>query len=79
MLGTISRGGGSRQVTYAGHPLYYFAGDTSSGDTKGQGSTGFGARWWIVSPAGKPITGSPGAGSQPSGGSAGYGSGGGYG
>jgi predicted lipoprotein with Yx(FWY)xxD motif len=80
MLGTISRAGGSRQVTYAGHPLYYFAGDTSSGQTTGQGSNGFGAKWWVVSPAGTAVTHAPGAGSMPSGGSSssgGSGSGGG--
>ena len=78
LLGTISRGG-SRQVTYAGHPLYYFAGDTSTGQTTGQGSNGFGATWWVVSPAGAAITRTSG-GSMPSGGSSspsGSGSGGG--
>ncbi len=80
MLGTTSRAGGSRQVTYAGHPLYYFAGDTSSGQTAGEGSNGFGAKWWLVSPAGTAITHTSGAGSMPSGGSSsssGSGSGGG--
>lgn len=69
MLGTISRGGGAKQVTYAGHPLYYFAGDHAAGDTTGQGSSGFGAKWWVVSPAGTPITHSSSGGSKPSGGS----------
>jgi predicted lipoprotein with Yx(FWY)xxD motif len=76
LLGTTGRGGGSPQVTYAGHPLYYFAGDSASGDTKGQGLNGFGAKWWVVSPAGTPVTHSPGSGT-PSGGSGGYGTGGG--
>jgi predicted lipoprotein with Yx(FWY)xxD motif len=56
MVGTIPAGGGGEQVTYAGHPLYYFAQDASPGDAAGQGSDAFGARWWIVSPSGKPIT-----------------------
>jgi len=55
-LGTIKRSNGSKQVTYDGHPLYYFAGDPSSGSTNGQGSDEFGAKWWLVSPAGSPIT-----------------------
>jgi predicted lipoprotein with Yx(FWY)xxD motif len=55
-LGTITRSDGTKQVTYDGHPLYYFAGDTSTGQTNGQGSDGFGAKWWLVSPAGAQIT-----------------------
>jgi len=54
-LGTSKRADGSRQVTYGGHPLYYYAGDSSAGQTNGQGSTAYGARWWVVSPAGKAI------------------------
>ncbi len=55
-LGTITRSGATKQVTYKGHPLYYFAGDTGSGTTAGQGSSAFGAKWWLVSPAGSAIT-----------------------
>ena len=29
--------GGAKQVTYAGHPLYYYAGDSKAGDTSGPG------------------------------------------
>jgi len=47
---------GKKQVTYEGHPLYYYAADSGAGSTSGQGSDGFGAKWWIVSPAGKAIT-----------------------
>lgn len=54
-LGTVTRAGGDKQVTYAGHPLYYYLGDTGSGTTDGQGSDGFGARWWLVAPSGSPI------------------------
>ncbi len=36
-LGTIKRPEGGSQVTYRGLPLYTFAGDTASGQTKGQG------------------------------------------
>ena len=57
-LGTTSRSDGSKQVTYDGHPLYYFAGDSAAGQTTGQGSDGFGALWWLVTPAGNAITGS---------------------
>jgi predicted lipoprotein with Yx(FWY)xxD motif len=55
-LGTITRSDGSKQVTYLGHPLYYFAGDSGSGQTNGQGSDSFGAKWWLVAPAGTKIT-----------------------
>jgi predicted lipoprotein with Yx(FWY)xxD motif len=55
-LGTITRSDGTKQVTYDGHPLYYFAGDTSAGQTAGQGSDNFGAKWWLVSPTGASIT-----------------------
>jgi predicted lipoprotein with Yx(FWY)xxD motif len=44
-LGTIKAKNGMRQVTYAGWPLYYFAGDTSAGQTKGQG---FEKQWYVV-------------------------------
>jgi predicted lipoprotein with Yx(FWY)xxD motif len=55
LLGTTKRADGSREVTYAGHPLYTFAGDTKAGQTTGEGSNGFGAPWWVVSPAGKAL------------------------
>jgi predicted lipoprotein with Yx(FWY)xxD motif len=55
LLGTTKRADGSREVTYAGHPLYTFAGDAQAGQTTGQGSNGFGAPWWVVTPAGKAL------------------------
>jgi predicted lipoprotein with Yx(FWY)xxD motif len=60
-LTTIMRSDGSMQVAYAGHPLYTFKGDGSPGATTGQGSDAFGAKWWVLSPSGKPIEGSGGA------------------
>jgi predicted lipoprotein with Yx(FWY)xxD motif len=58
---------GATQVTYAGHPLYHYAGDKGAGDTSGQGSNNFGARWWLLAPSGQPITtSSPGSGSSSS-------------
>ena len=56
LLGTIKRSDGGTQVTYAGHPLYRFAGDTGSGQVTGQGSPAFGAPWWVVAPRGAAIT-----------------------
>ncbi|MFD9125658.1 hypothetical protein [Kitasatospora sp. NPDC059571] len=54
-LGTLTRADHSIEVTYHGHPLYYFAGDHSPGDTNGQGSTAFGAKWYVLNPAGNKI------------------------
>jgi hypothetical protein len=41
-----------------GHPLYFFQGDQSAGQLNGQGLDAFGAKWFIVSPSGKSVTGS---------------------
>jgi hypothetical protein len=69
-LGTITRSDGTKQVTYDGHPLYYFSGDSAAGQVNGQGSDGFGAKWWLVSPAGTQITSADSASSPGSGGGA---------
>ena len=63
------------QVTYNGHPLYLYQGDQKPGDTTGQGSTGFGAAWWALSPAGNEVTRQA---SSSSGGGSSYGDGAGY-
>ena len=57
LLGTSQRADGTLGVTYAGHPLYYFAGDQAAGQANGKGSDGFGAKWWPVSPDGAAIEG----------------------
>ncbi len=57
-LGTITRSDGTKQVTYDGHPLYYFVGDSGPGTASGQGSDNFGAKWWLVAPTGSDVTGS---------------------
>jgi predicted lipoprotein with Yx(FWY)xxD motif len=64
-LSTISRSDGTKQVTYAGHPLYYFADDKAAGQTNGEGSNGFGAPWYLVAPAGQQITSLSAAAAQP--------------
>jgi predicted lipoprotein with Yx(FWY)xxD motif len=48
-LGVITRRDGSRQVTYNGMPLYYYARDSAPGDTNGQG---IGNVWFVVEAAG---------------------------
>jgi predicted lipoprotein with Yx(FWY)xxD motif len=55
-LGTITRSGGGRQVTYNGHPLYRFIKDQKPGQTTGQGVTAFGAAWFALSPSGTQIS-----------------------
>jgi predicted lipoprotein with Yx(FWY)xxD motif len=55
LLGTTRRADGSRQVTYAGHPLYRYVQDRKPGQTTGEGSLLFGAGWDALSPAGKKI------------------------
>ena len=57
LLGTISRGDGTTQVAYNGHPLYYYAGDSRPGQQNGQGIDAFGAKWFVVTPAGGADTG----------------------
>ena len=46
-LGTITRTDGTKQVTYGGHPLYYYTGDSAPGQTKGQGVGGV---WFLIGP-----------------------------
>lgn len=53
LVGTVTRTDGSKQVTLAGLPLYYFANDAKPGDTNGQAVGGV---WWVVGADGKKIT-----------------------
>jgi predicted lipoprotein with Yx(FWY)xxD motif len=55
LLGSIRRADGTRQVSYAGHPLYFFAGDAGRGQTNGEGLKDFGAGWYVLAPSGKKI------------------------
>ena len=59
LLGTQKRSDGALQVTYNGWPLYYFASDVAPGQLAGQADTGFGAVWWLLTPAGQPLTSEP--------------------
>jgi predicted lipoprotein with Yx(FWY)xxD motif len=54
LLGTTVRKSGT-QVTYAGHPLYMYAGDTKAGQTNGEGSKAFGAAWYALAASGRRI------------------------
>lgn len=55
LLGTVKRADGSTQVTYAGHPLYYYSGDAAAGTAKGQAMDAFGAEWYVVNAQGSKI------------------------
>jgi predicted lipoprotein with Yx(FWY)xxD motif len=57
LLGSITRSDGSTQVTYNKHPLYYYQGDSGAGQQNGQGINAFGAKWYVVNPAGAAVTG----------------------
>jgi predicted lipoprotein with Yx(FWY)xxD motif len=59
LIATTPRSDGQAQVTYNGHPLYTYQGDSKPGDTDGQGITGFGAPWYVLSASGNQITTSP--------------------
>ena len=54
-IGVIASAGG-RQVTYYGHPLYYYVGDQAPGATNGQDLDQFGGRWYLVSARGHAVT-----------------------
>ena len=58
-LGTTTSPRGVRQVTYNGHPLYYYVGDSKPGNTRGQALNQFGALWYVLGPAGNAVTRAP--------------------
>lgn len=55
---TIKRSDGKLQVSYHGHPLYTYTGDSKAGDTSGQGLNAFGASWFAVTSSGAQASGS---------------------
>jgi predicted lipoprotein with Yx(FWY)xxD motif len=87
-FGTIKRADGQLQITYDGHPLYTYTGDTASGQINGNGLDASGGMWWAITPTGSELgattassnsgsgssgSGSSGSGSSGSGGSVGSG------
>ncbi len=54
-LGTTARQDHTMQVTYHGHPLYYYVGDGKSGDLTGQALNQFGAKWYVLAPSGSKV------------------------
>lgn len=55
LLGTTRRADGSRQVTYAGRPLYYYVGDRKPGQILCQHVSEFGGLWLVVRASGRPV------------------------
>ena len=70
-LATVN-GANGMQVTYNGHPLYEFMGDSATGQANGEGILG---KWHAATPG---LAAGAGSTSPSTGGSGGYGSGGGY-
>jgi len=54
-LGTVTGPTGRRVVTYAGWPLYTYAGDVAAGEANGQGLNLNGDSWFVMNPAGKAL------------------------
>jgi predicted lipoprotein with Yx(FWY)xxD motif len=52
LIGTIRRSGNVKQVTYKGHPLYYFEADKAAKTSNGQGLDG---AWYVLSASGQVI------------------------
>src|SRR5436305_9592536 len=48
LIATVGRPGGSRQVTYAGRPLYFYVGDRHPGHILWQNAQVSGGLWLIV-------------------------------
>jgi predicted lipoprotein with Yx(FWY)xxD motif len=55
LLRTVRRADGSRQVTYAGWPLYYYVGDRQPGQILCQNVSEFGGLWLVQRPSGKLV------------------------
>jgi predicted lipoprotein with Yx(FWY)xxD motif len=56
LIGTTTRQDGSQkstQVTYNGHPLYFYDGDSQPGDTNGNNLDLYGAEWYALTPQGE--------------------------
>ena len=55
LLGTIRLKNGRRQVTYSGHPLYTYIGDSSPGQTSFVNIRQFGGRWPALNATGDEV------------------------
>lgn len=55
LIGTIQRRDGSVQVTYGGHPLYFYQRDQGPGEARGQDVHDSGGEWYLVTPEGNKL------------------------
>ncbi|HEX7026117.1 MAG TPA: hypothetical protein VF268_02675 [Gammaproteobacteria bacterium] len=55
LISTVRRQDGSAQVTYNGHPLYYYVRDLGPGQTTGQDVTDAWGEWYLITPEGRPL------------------------
>lgn len=55
LISTFERKNGTMQIAYNGWPLYYYIKDEGKGQRTGQDVEGFGAEWYLVSPAGEEV------------------------
>lgn len=56
LIGTTNRTDGTVEVTYHGHPLYFWLGDAKPGDVSGQALDNAGGLWYVLNPAGDEVT-----------------------
>jgi predicted lipoprotein with Yx(FWY)xxD motif len=54
LLGTTERTDGTTQVTYNGHPLYYYAHE-KAGEVKCHNVSTHGGLWWVIQPSGNRV------------------------
>jgi predicted lipoprotein with Yx(FWY)xxD motif len=52
-LGTTKRNDGTTQVTFAGHPLYTYTGDSKPGEANGNDLSTYGGQWYALQPNGE--------------------------
>jgi predicted lipoprotein with Yx(FWY)xxD motif len=55
LIGTITIKGGAKQLTYAGHPLYRYSGDSGPGQTEYVNFSAFGGRWPALNSSGQEV------------------------
>jgi predicted lipoprotein with Yx(FWY)xxD motif len=55
LLGRVKRSNGKYQVTYGGHPLYFYIADRKPGQQFGQNVFQSGAKWYVINKNGNYI------------------------